>query len=300
MASSGRPISFSQRHELAHLVVAIGDVDAHVLVEDLVALDAQFARVGMSDGEMVTARQIIAQHRLLVGTVMDVFRFDEAELARLAPDGARVIDQHLDEKIALVPRHFDDEARIVPDQGRHDVAHDKLLGDGREMDAADARQVRLHEVERILPAGAGEIAHRIEPAIDRVEALVGLGPGIAEPALLVGRDRENGPDALVCEIEVGDALERLDELKTDVMDVAQLLLHDEQRAQHEADGLFDALMLVDQLVDAGVGAQPLVDPRESRVAHMIGGAPYARLERCAGKPEGFSRTENWPHILEHQ
>ena len=229
---------------------------------------------------------------------MDVFRFDEAELARLAPDGARVIDQHLDEQIALVPRHLDDEPGIVPDQGRHDVSHDKLLGDRREMDAADARQVRLHEMQRILPAGAGEIAHRIEPAIDRVETLMGLGPGVAEPTLLVGRDRDDRPDPLVFEIEVGNALERLDELKTDVMDVAQLLLHDEQRAQHEADGLFDAVMLVDQLVGPRVGAQPFVDPREGRVGHMICRASDPRFERGAGKPEGFSRTENWPHVLE--
>ena len=70
-----------ERHQLAHLVVAISDVDANVLVEDLLALDAQFTRVGMSDGQIVPVRQIIAQHRLLVGTVMDVFCLDETELA---------------------------------------------------------------------------------------------------------------------------------------------------------------------------------------------------------------------------
>ena len=44
----------------------------------------------------------------------------------------------------------------------------------------------------------------------------------------------------------------------------------------------------------------LVDPREGRIAHVVGGAPDPRFERCAGKAEGFSRTENWPHALEHQ
>ena len=70
-----------QVDQLAHLVVAVSDVDPHVLVEHLIALDAQFAGVGMSDGQIVLARQIIAQHRLLVRPVMDVFRLDEAELA---------------------------------------------------------------------------------------------------------------------------------------------------------------------------------------------------------------------------
>ena len=211
-----------------------------------------------------------------------------------------MIDQHLNEQIALIPRHLDDESRVVPQQSWHDVSHHKMLGNRREMNAADAGQVRFHEMERILPTGAREIAHRIETAIDRVEALVGLGPGIAKPTFFVGRDRQDRPDPLVSMIEVGHALECFDELKTDVVDVAQLLLHDEQRARHEADGLFDAFMLVDQLVDSGVGAQPLIDPRESRVGHVICRAAYARFERGTGKPEGFSRTEDWPHILEHQ
>ena len=48
--------------EFAHFVIAIGDVDPHVFIEDLIPPHAQFARVGMSDGQMVTARQKIAQH----------------------------------------------------------------------------------------------------------------------------------------------------------------------------------------------------------------------------------------------
>ena len=116
------------------------------------------------------------------------------------------------------------------EQGRQDVAHNKLLGDRGEMNTADTREVRLHEMERILPAGAGEIAHRIEPAIDRIEALVILRPGVAKPALLVGRDRHDSPDPLVVEIEVGKPFECLDKLKADVMHVTELLLHDEQWA----------------------------------------------------------------------
>ena len=84
------------------------------------------------------------------------------------------------------------------------------------------------------------------------------------------------------------------------MDVAELLLHDEQRAQHEADRLFDAFMLVDQLVGPRVGTQAFVDPREGRVGDMIRRAPDPRFERGAGKPEGFSRTEDWPHISRHR
>jgi hypothetical protein len=33
---------------------------------------------------------------------------------------------------------------------------------------------------------------------------------------------------------------------------------------------------------------------------MVCRAPYPRFERGAGKPQGFSGTEDWPHVLEHQ
>ena len=61
-------------------------------------------------------------------------------------------------------------------------------------------------------------------------------------------------------------------------------MHDEQRAQHEADRLFDAFMFVDHLVGPRVCAQAFVNPREGRVGDMIRGAPYPRFERGAGKP----------------
>ena len=59
-------------------------------------------------------------------------------------------------------------------------------------------------------------------------------------------------------------------------------------------------MFVDDLVGPRVCAQAFVNPREGRVGDMIRGAPYPRFERGAGKSKGFSRTEDWPHVLEHQ
>ena len=98
------------------------------------------------------------------------------------------------------------------------------------------------------------------------------------------RDRNDNPDPLVFEIEVGNALERLDELKTDVMDVAELLLHDEQRAQRRADGLFDAFMFVDQPIGPRVGAQAFVNTREGRVGDIVCRPPYPRFSVAPESP----------------
>jgi hypothetical protein len=55
-------------------------------------------------------------------------------------------------------------------------------------------------------------------------------------------------------------------------------------------------MFVDHLVRPRIRAQVFCNPREGRIAHMIGGAPYPRFERGAGKPERFGGAEDWPHV----
>jgi hypothetical protein len=137
-------------------------------------------------------------------------------------------------------------------------------------------------MQRIPPAGAGEIAHRVEAAVDRVESLVRGRPGVVEPALFLGADRENAPDALVPEVERRKTLQGLGEPKADMMHVGELLRHHEQRPQHDAYRLLDPLMLVDHLVRPGVGAQPVGEPREGRVGDVVRRAPDAAFQRGAG------------------
>ena len=102
-----------QRQQVAHLVVAVGDVDAGVAVEDLVAVEAQFARVGVHHGDAVPLLQKPRQGGLLVRAFPDVLRLDQADVVAVAADGARVIEQHLQEQVALVARQFDVEPGIV-------------------------------------------------------------------------------------------------------------------------------------------------------------------------------------------
>ena len=57
MPASGWPSSRSSASEIADLVVAIGDIDPDIAIEDLLALDAELARIGMDDDEPVALRQ---------------------------------------------------------------------------------------------------------------------------------------------------------------------------------------------------------------------------------------------------
>src|SRR4029078_4144637 len=58
------PDLLRESDQLAQLVIAVDDVDLDVLVEDLLPLRAQLARIGVGDGETMPPRQELAQHRL--------------------------------------------------------------------------------------------------------------------------------------------------------------------------------------------------------------------------------------------
>ena len=59
------------------------------------------------------------------------------------------------------------------------------LAGRHQVQAADAAQVRLDELERILPHRAGEIDHRVEPAEDRVVLALARPPALPQPLFLV-------------------------------------------------------------------------------------------------------------------
>ena len=281
-----------QRQEIADLVVAIGDIDPDIAIEDLLALDAELARIGMHGDEPVALRQVAAEHRLLVGPVMDVFGIDEADVAGVAAQRLGMVDQQLDEEVALVARQFDREIGIMGEEGGHHIAHDQLLGQRRIMNAADAGEVRLHEMQRVLPAGGGEIADRVEPPIDGVQALMPGRPAVPDPGFFPGGDRDDVPDPLIFQIEGRRQLQRLDNGEADMMHIAQLLGHGQQRARHDAHRLRNALMLIDHLMAQRIGLQALSDALKHRIADLMHGPTHPALEGCPGKAKGFSRAQH--------
>src|SRR5258708_11245173 len=132
----------------------------------------QLARIGMSDSDAMARGNEFAEDRLLVGPLMNIFGFDETNVAAGPADRLRVIHQNLHEEVALILRQFDAEPGIVRDKSRHDVPHDQLFGYRGEVDTTHAGEVRLHEVQRVLPGGCGEVADRIQSAVDRIETLM--------------------------------------------------------------------------------------------------------------------------------
>ncbi len=157
-------------------------------------------------------------------------------------------------------------------------------------------EIGLHEAQRVAPRLAGEIAHRIEPPVDRIVAQMLGRPGRAQPALLVGRDRDDLPDLLVVEIELRQDLQRLDQAQADIVHVVELLAH--RRASGRSMTRMAsryAVVLVDHAVGEGIGLQPLGDAGKCRIGHVVRGAPDAAFERGPRQAQGFGRTEDRTH-----
>jgi hypothetical protein len=160
---------------------------------------------------------VLDEVRLLVGAFRDVLRLDKGEVPPRATDRSRVIEQHLQEQIALIARRVYREQRIVTLQGRHDVAHHQRLGDRTQMNAADTGQIGLHELQRVLPARAGEIADGVEAAVERRLGVRHFGPNLVEPGAFVVGQRQGFTHVAVARIELGEARERAHDPGADVM-----------------------------------------------------------------------------------
>ena len=84
-----------ERQQVADLVVAIGDVDLHVVVKDVAVDEAQLARIRVYQLDAAPRSVVLDEMRLLVGAFGDVLRLDECQVPAAAADRARVIEQHL-------------------------------------------------------------------------------------------------------------------------------------------------------------------------------------------------------------
>ena len=283
---------FFQFDEIAGFVVAIGDVDAVVAVIDVAVPDIELARIGVARDQLVALLDKVAEHRLFGRSAHFIFGLDHAQIAAGTADGTRVVDEKLHEQFALIARQLDFQFRIVRQEGGHDVLHHHPLGDRAVMDAAHARKIGLHEVERVLPLCGRKVAHRVQPPVHRIGAMMRAAPHFAYPAFLLGRDAHDVAHAFVLQIKPRDAFQRVVHLKADVVHIGKLLVHRQERPQHDAHGLDAFVALVQHAGLHGLGVQMFGEAGKRGVGHVVRGAADAPFERSAGKAEGFTGAEH--------
>ena len=89
----------------------------------------------------------------------------------------------------------------------------------------------------------------------------------------------------VARVELRESRERAHDARADVVQVAELLRHHEQRPQHHAHGLDGAVVGVDDVIRARVLGKLTRDVDERGIGNVVDGLAHARVERGAGEPE---------------
>ena len=140
-------------------------------------------------------------------------------------------------------------------------------------------------LQRVLPARAREIADGVEPAVERRLRVRDGGPHLVEPRALVVGQRHGAAHVGVPRIELGEARERAHDARADVVQVAELLGHHEQRPQHDAHRLDRAVVDVDDVARARVLGEPPRDVHERGIGNEVDGLAHARIERGARQAE---------------
>jgi hypothetical protein len=139
-------------------------------------------------------------------------------------------------------------------------------------------EIRLQQLERILPHRAGELDYAVEPANDGVVVSLGRSPGVAQPAVFIDGERHNRPHVRVVEIHLRQPLERIENRQRYVMEIGQLIGHDAGGPGQYADCLLDAVALIDQMPPTGFDGHPADEVGQRFRRQRIKRLPHSAIQ----------------------
>ena len=158
-----------------------------------------------------------------------------------------------------------------------------VRGGRDQVEPADAAQVRLQELEALLPARRPELDDRVVAADHRVLLAHRRRPVAAEPRLLAVRQGQDGAHVRVLQVQLGEALERAVERERGGPHVRELVGQGGDRGGKEADRLLDVVAQVDEALGAGAALDLRRAARGAR-PRGSGASPAGPARRAAPRP----------------
>jgi hypothetical protein len=144
--------------------------------------------------------------------------------------------------------------------------------------AADAAQIRLHELERVLPHGTREIDHRVETAEDWIVIAMARAPTLKQPFLFRGGNAKHVADEKILKIKLRQSLERVLQRERNVMQVRNLIGQGGQRTRKQADDFGLSIPQINQ-----VPRERFVPQLRQQIMHLGIGKQAERLAHLAGQ-----------------
>ena len=191
-----------------------------------------------------------------------------------------MIEEVLHEQRANVLGALQLELRVAGSQGRQHHLGQDVRGGRDQVEPADAAEVRLEELEALLPVRRPEVDGRVVAADDRVLLAHRRRPVAAEPGLLAGRQGQDRPHVRIGEVQLREALEGAVERERDRPHVGELVGQGGDRGGENADGLLDLVAQVDEALGARA---PLDLPEQGAAARPRGCWCIACWTRAASR-----------------
>src|SRR5439155_21988775 len=129
---------------------------------DLPVLQPELARVGVQHREPVPGPEVLDQAPLLVDPLELVLGLDEAHGPSGPSERLQVSAQLAEEQLARVGKPLDPEYAILLQEQRHDRLAYHLLDRWHQVQSTDSGEVRLDELEGVLPHRASVVHQRVE------------------------------------------------------------------------------------------------------------------------------------------
>ena len=110
------------------------------------------------------------------------------------------------------------------------------------------------------------------------------GPDISQPLVFLRSDRKDTPNVFMFQIQGRQPLQGFGQFQTDMIDIAELFRHGEQRSQHDSHGLFHAVSFIDDSVGRRINPQSIGNPRQSAITDALDGFSHTVVKGCSKQP----------------
>ena len=153
------------------------------------------------------------------------------------------------------------ELRVAGAEGRQHHLGQDARGGRDQVEPTDASEIRLQELEALLPVRRPEVDGGVVAADDRVLLAHCRRPVTAQPGLLPGREGQERLHVRIGEVQLREALEGAVERERDRPHVGELVGQGGDRRGEDADRLLDLVAQIDEVL----GASAAIDlPEQGR------------------------------------
>lgn len=225
-----------------------------------------------------------------VGTIDRVLGIDEYDPSFRPANRIEMLQQILEEKLADILGQLEPDCRILREERGHNQIAEHLHGRRRHVQAADARQIWLEKLYRILPLGDGIVDDGVESSEHRIRFAMRRRPAFTKPLFFGRRDAQNLSNLRGGEVKIRQSLVAVEDSLRDVVGVTELIRPQRDRAKKKLYDVINSVALINEMPLGGLATNRVHELDYIRLRHPVEGVLHASGELLAPKADFFRRS----------